>query len=110
MKLKVFMRSPVLKKSCADIFISQGKPQMDTLESKKLILEETRINLVNDELVLIAEKSNTSIGGFEDLAKEEIKAVVASSKNPDYAKKLLEYMRSETAAGVFEKHGFKKVA
>lgn len=58
-----------------DIFISQGKPQMDALEKKGLIKKESRVNLLGDELVLIVDKNNTSIKGFEDLTKLEVKKI-----------------------------------
>ncbi|SPF31921.1 putative ABC transporter substrate-binding lipoprotein YvgL [Candidatus Desulfosporosinus infrequens] len=58
-----------------DIFISQGKPQMDALEQKGLIKKESRVNLLGDELVLIVDKNNTSINSFEDLTKPEVKKI-----------------------------------
>ena len=58
-----------------DIFISQGKSQMDALEQKGLIKKDSRVNLLGDELVLIVNKSNTSINSFEDLTKPEVKKI-----------------------------------
>lgn len=51
----------------ADLFISAGKSQMDALSRKGLIIETSRLDLLGNELVLIAGRG-ASITGFEDLA------------------------------------------
>jgi len=51
----------------ADLFISSGKSQMDALSRKGLIIEASRVDLLGNELVLIAGR-DASITGFEDLA------------------------------------------
>lgn len=53
----------------ADVFISAGKSQIDTLEQKKLLVKGTRADLLGNDLVLIASKDNTSIASVEDLTK-----------------------------------------
>ncbi len=54
----------------ADVFISAGKRQMDTLEKKKLIDTGTRSNLLGNELVLIIpQTSKQTIAKIEELAK-----------------------------------------
>lgn len=50
----------------ADLFISAGKSQMDALVDKKLIKDDSRQNLLGNELVLIAKK-DSNISSFEDL-------------------------------------------
>ena len=52
-----------------DIFISAAPQQMDILESKKLLLVQTRQDLVQNQMVLIVPKENQSITTFVDLAK-----------------------------------------
>lgn len=37
----------------ADLFISAGKTQMDALEAKNLLVKESKVNLVGNELVLV---------------------------------------------------------
>ena len=69
------LQNQIEQGAAMDIFISQGKPQMDALEQKGLIKKDTRVNLLGDELVLITAKSNTSINGFEDLPKPEVKKI-----------------------------------
>ncbi len=56
-----------------DVFISAGKQQMDELSRKELIIPETRINLLGNELVLIVTKEKQGqIRNFADLAGKGI--------------------------------------
>jgi len=59
----------------ADLFISAGKKQMDALEQKNLIVKESRLNLLGNELVLIAGKDNSKVTSLEDLTKESVSQV-----------------------------------
>ncbi|NBJ14260.1 MAG: molybdate ABC transporter substrate-binding protein [Dehalobacter sp. 4CP] len=54
-----------------DLFISAGKKQMDALEKGNLLAEGTRIDLLGNDLVLIAGKDNKDITSFQDLAKAD---------------------------------------
>lgn len=50
------------------MFISAGKKQMDDLAAKGLIVPETRVNLLGNELVLVvAKEKKGKIGNFPDL-------------------------------------------
>lgn len=69
------LQNQIEQGAATDIFISQGKPQMDALEQKGLIKKESRVNLLGDELVLIVNNSNTFINSFEDLTKPEVKKI-----------------------------------
>ena len=52
----------------ADLFISAGKKQMDALAEKELILPETRLNILGNELVVIVpEQAGTTIAGIDDV-------------------------------------------
>lgn len=53
-----------------DIFISAAPQQMDILESKQLLLVQTRQDLVQNQMVLIVPKENQAITTFVDLTKE----------------------------------------
>ncbi|MBS3908798.1 MAG: molybdate ABC transporter substrate-binding protein [Actinobacteria bacterium] len=54
----------------ADLFISAGKEQMDALGAKNLILPETRLNILGNELVLIVpEQAGTTIAGIDDVLR-----------------------------------------
>lgn len=58
----------------ADLFISAGKSQMDALSQKGLIIEESRKDLLGNELVLVAGK-NSTLAGFEGLTGESVKKI-----------------------------------
>ncbi len=59
----------------ADLFLSAAESEMDGLESKGLILRDTRKNLLTNSVVLIVPKGKTGIRYFQDLAKPEVKIV-----------------------------------
>jgi molybdate transport system substrate-binding protein len=81
----------------ADLFISAGNAQMDALEQKNLLLKESRVNLLGNDLVLIASKDNKSITSVQDLSKSEVGkvAVCAPESAPAgrYAKESLTNFR-----------------
>ena len=53
-----------------DLFISASGKEMDALQQKKRILDDSRCNLLSNEIVLIVPKASTaSIRGFSDLAR-----------------------------------------
>jgi molybdate transport system substrate-binding protein len=58
-----------------DVFISASENQMDSLESKGLLLAGTRRGLLRNSIVLIVPKGKTGIASFEDLAKPEVKVI-----------------------------------
>lgn len=69
------LQNQIEQGAAIDIFVSQGKDQMDALEQKGLLKKDSRINLLTDELVLIVPKSNTSINHFSDLANPKIEKI-----------------------------------
>jgi molybdate transport system substrate-binding protein len=58
-----------------DIFISASEDQMNSLESKRLLLPGTRRDLVRNTVVLIVPKGKTGISSFQDLARPEVKLI-----------------------------------
>ncbi|SFR05667.1 molybdate ABC transporter substrate-binding protein [Desulfoscipio geothermicus] len=58
----------------ADVFISAGKPQMDALAEKDLIVKETRQDLLSNEIVLITQ-SDSNLAGFEELAGSDVEKI-----------------------------------
>lgn len=58
-----------------DLFLSAATEQMDALEAKNLLLPETRVNLLENELVLIAPRDSSRIEKFTDLAQPDIRVV-----------------------------------
>jgi molybdate transport system substrate-binding protein len=59
----------------ADIFISAAKGKMDALQEKDLIVNETRKDIVKNTLVLVVDKGNEDIKGFNDLEKARTIAI-----------------------------------
>ncbi len=59
-----------------DIFMSAAQKQMDALEEKMLLLEGSRINLLENKVVMIVPADSAlGLASFEDLAKEDVKTV-----------------------------------
>ena len=58
--------------AAADIFISAGKTQMDALEQKNLLVKESKVDLVSNELVLVTGKDNTKVTSLEDLTQSSV--------------------------------------
>lgn len=58
----------------ADLFISASKAKMDALSEKGLIVEDSRKNILNNNIVLIAGKES-NLTGFEDLAGNRVEKV-----------------------------------
>ena len=58
----------------ADLFISAGKVQMDALSQKGLIAEDSRKDLLGNELVLIAGK-DSNLRVFEDMNGESVRKI-----------------------------------
>jgi molybdate transport system substrate-binding protein len=59
-----------------DVFISAATQQMDTLQTKNLILTDTRRNLLTNRLVLVVPKDSTlGITGFRQLTNATVKRI-----------------------------------
>lgn len=58
-----------------DIFMSAATKQMDELQEQDLLLAETRLDLLENELVLVVPRGYTGIANFTDLIKDEIALV-----------------------------------
>ena len=60
----------------ADLFLSAATKQMDVLQKKGLILDETKINLLGNIIVLIVKSDSTlDVNDFKDLVSNKIKKV-----------------------------------
>jgi molybdate transport system substrate-binding protein len=81
----------------ADIFISAGAKQMNALEEKSLIVSDTRKDLLGNDVVLIVPKdSKLDIKSFEDVAKDDVKAVAVGGENVpvgQYTQQIFEYYK-----------------
>ncbi len=80
-----------------DVYISAAPKQMDVLESKGLLLENTRRDLLRNGIVLIVPKGSTlGIAAFQDLLKPEVKRVALGEPVTvpagKYAQEVLAYL------------------
>lgn len=57
-----------------DVFISAAAQQMDALQEKRLIVTNTRQNILSNEVVLIAPK-NSPLSTFKDLTSDHVKKI-----------------------------------
>ncbi|MDR3586326.1 MAG: molybdate ABC transporter substrate-binding protein [Desulfosporosinus sp.] len=55
-----------------DLFISAGKSQMDALDQKNLLVKDSRIDLLGNDLVLITGKDNSKATSLDDLSKSSV--------------------------------------
>jgi molybdate transport system substrate-binding protein len=59
-----------------DLFISAAPTQMDNLQKKDLLLNDTRVNLLNNKIVLVVPNDSTmGITSFNDLALDKVKKI-----------------------------------
>ena len=78
----------------ADVFIPAAQKQMDALEEQSLLLDGSRINLLENKVVLIV-PADSALGltGFDDLASDDVKIVAmgdpASVPAGQYAQEVL---------------------
>lgn len=81
----------------ADVFISAGKKQMDELESKGLIDDKSRRNILGNQLVLIVPKENQDqIEDISQLANKDVRISIGEPTSVpagQYAKEAQEYLK-----------------
>ncbi|EGW37541.1 molybdate ABC transporter substrate-binding protein [Desulfosporosinus sp. OT] len=58
-----------------DLFISAGKSQVDALEKKDLLVKDSRVDLLGNDLVLVTGKDNSKVTSIEDLTKAGVEKV-----------------------------------
>jgi molybdate transport system substrate-binding protein len=59
----------------ADVFVSAAQQQMDALAAKNLLLAGTRVNVLQNELVLIAPANSKTVSGFNDLRSPNVHVI-----------------------------------
>ncbi|MBF2014641.1 MAG: molybdate ABC transporter substrate-binding protein [Rivularia sp. T60_A2020_040] len=78
----------------ADIFLSAGKKQVDTLEQSGKLVPGTRTILVKNRLVLIVPKSTVGVTSFFNLTKDNIKKIAIGEPRSvpagEYAEQVLQ--------------------
>ena len=90
LKLQIEQGAPV------DLYMPAAPDLMDALESKGLLLADTRRDVVRTELVLIVPKDSSAISSFRDLATPRVKQVALGEPKTvpagQYAKEVLTYL------------------
>ena len=78
-----------------DVFISAAAKQMDALESKNLLLTDTRQNILGNQIVLIIPKNSQDISSFADLKRDRITKIALGEPKSvpagKYAQEVLSY-------------------
>lgn len=69
------LRQQIENGGVADIFFSASKKEMDALESQGELLPNTRQELLQNEIVLVAPKDNKTLQSFADLKNADVKKV-----------------------------------
>jgi molybdate transport system substrate-binding protein len=82
----------------ADVFLSAASKQMDALAEEGLLLDQTRMDLFKNELVLIKPKDSTlNISKFEDVSTELVKNIALGDPEGvpagHYAKEVFQSLR-----------------
>lgn len=80
----------------ADLFISANQKHMESLVDKAYIDEESLVDLLVNDIVLIVPKANEAgLGSFEDLTRESVKVVALGEPNSvpvgEYSQEILSY-------------------
>ncbi len=80
-----------------DVFISAAKKQMDALEAKGLLLPQTRKNLLQNQVVLIAPSNSNIVTGFNSLADSKVTPVALGEPKGvpagQYAQEILQSLK-----------------
>jgi molybdate transport system substrate-binding protein len=78
----------------ADLFWSAGTKQMDVLEQKGLLLDGTRTDAARNELVLIMQKTGSTLSGWEGVSLLKSFAIGTPETVPagQYAQQTLQHM------------------
>ena len=76
-----------------DIFVSAAPKQMNKLAERKLLLDETRRDLVKNQMVLVVSKDESAIASFDDLKQESIELIALGEPDSvpagNYAREIL---------------------
>ncbi|MEW9124530.1 MAG: molybdate ABC transporter substrate-binding protein [Thermotaleaceae bacterium] len=58
-----------------DVFLSAATKQMNGLQEKGLIIEDTRKDFLENKVVLVVPKDSTAVSSFEDLATDKLQKI-----------------------------------
>lgn len=81
----------------ADIFISAGKKQVDTLDQAGQLVKGTRSNLARNRLVLIVPRNVTNVNSFFNLTRDDIRKIAIGEPRSvpagQYAEQVLKQLK-----------------
>ncbi|MEN9565575.1 MAG: hypothetical protein RLZZ69_771 [Cyanobacteriota bacterium] len=69
------LQNQIKQGAAVDLFISAAPKQMNSLAAEKLLLSQTRHDLVKNTIVLIVPEKNNSIDSFADLADKSVEKI-----------------------------------
>lgn len=79
-----------------DVFLSAALKQMNTLQEKGLLLDDTITELLENKVVLIAPKDQDTVSDFQDLAGEDVKAIAFGEPSSvpvgQYTEEIINYL------------------
>ncbi|MBW4612439.1 MAG: molybdate ABC transporter substrate-binding protein [Desmonostoc vinosum HA7617-LM4] len=111
-----FLREQIEQGVPIDIYIPGINKEMDTLQTKGLVVPETRQDLTKNGIVLIVHKdSNLSISSFQDLTSNQVKRVALGTGKVSagiYTKEVLDFFNIYDrikSKGVFAKEDIRQV-
>ena len=89
----------------ADVFASAAEEEMDAAEKEDLLSGTPRVFVRNREVIMVPKDNPANINSLEDMAKPDIKLVLAAKDVPaaDYAVEILGKAKTEYGDGGFEK-------
>ncbi|KAF3888751.1 MULTISPECIES: molybdate ABC transporter substrate-binding protein [Nostocales] len=79
-----------------DVYLPASAKPMNELQSKGLILEDSRLNFIENEIVLISLNKLFGISNFTDILNSQVKKVALGTENIDagiYAKQILDNLK-----------------
>ncbi len=91
------LRHQIEQGAPVDVYISAAEQHMDALENKNFLLDNTRQNLLKNEVVLITAHNNSDLDGFSHLKSDFVNKIAIGA--PDsvpagkYAKEVLDSLK-----------------
>ncbi|GAB1541531.1 molybdate ABC transporter substrate-binding protein [Scytonema sp. NUACC21] len=98
-----------------DVYIPASAQPMNELQQKGLVLEKSRQELIENEIVLIGLKDFTGVSNFQDIVNSRVKRVGLGSENIDagiYAKQILDFLKiyeKIKQKGIFEEQDVQQI-
>ncbi len=70
------LQTQIEQGATCDLFLSAAQKQMNALEEKDYLLEDTRVDLLENQVVLVVPEGNPAgVAAFEDLTKDDVRLI-----------------------------------